>query len=61
MFDDFRMNCTVLWDRNFDLKVTWKKDNLDLNPDGRKFVVEEDFALTIKNLDFSDAGRMTIS
>jgi type II secretory pathway component PulC len=52
------MNCTVLWDRNFGLTVTWKKDNVDIYPDGKKFVREADNALTIKNLDFDDGGKM---
>lgn len=51
------MDCAVLWDRNFDLTVTWKKDNVDINPDGKKFIMEPDNALMIKNLNFDDSGK----
>lgn len=54
------MNCTVLWDRNFELKVSWKKNNADIIADGVKFVKEDDNALTIKNLTFDDAGRIIL-
>ena len=54
------MNCTVLWDRNFNVTVVWKKENIDLKPDGEKFVLDENFGLTINNLSFEDAGRTSI-
>jgi hypothetical protein len=54
------MECAVLWDRNFELTVAWKKDNLDIKPDGIKFVKDGDNALTIKNLSFDDAGRRKV-
>ena len=51
------MDCDVYWDRSMELIVTWKKNNVDLKPDGVKTVRGADNSLTINNLDFKDSGR----
>jgi hypothetical protein len=51
------MDCSVLWDHSFDLTVAWKKDNIDVRPDGEKFVQEQNNSLIIRNLQFDDSGR----
>ena len=53
-----RINCTVLWDPAFELEVNWKKDNVDLHPDGIKVTIDPiDKFLTIRDLTFPDQGK----
>jgi len=55
-----RINCTVLWDPAFELEVNWKKDNVDIRPDGTKVTIDPvDKFLTIRDLTFADAGTYT--
>ena len=53
-----RINCTVLWDPAFELEVNWKKDNVDLHPDGIKVTIDPiDKFLTIRDITFGDEGK----
>jgi len=54
------MNCTVLSDPKIKLTVIWKRENADINPDGVKFVRDQNNGLTIRNVTFEDAGRTHI-
>jgi len=55
-----RINCTVLWDPAFELEVNWKKDNVDLHPDGIKVTIDPiDKFLTIRDITFGDEGTYT--
>ena len=51
------MACDVYWDRSMELTVTWKKNNVDLKPDGVNMVRGADNSLTINNLELKDSGR----
>ena len=55
------MNCTVVWDHDEELEVVWKKDSKELKPDGERITSDVvDHFLTIRNLNFADAGRTMI-
>lgn len=54
-----QMNCTILWDPNYELQVDWKKDNVDLKIDGTKFIKDENHSLLITNLSLNDTGIYT--
>ena len=56
---EVRMTCSVLWDPQFDLFVSWKKDNVDIDfVDGGRFSVDEsDQSLIIRDLRFEDQGE----
>ena len=55
------MNCTVLSDQKINLKVIWKRENVDINPDGVKFVIDPNHHhLTIRNVSLNDSGRTNI-
>ena len=54
------LNCSVLYDPNFDLTVTWKKDNVDLDLGQPRFALSvegDNHRLVIMDLKFDDAGR----
>lgn len=55
--DTIVMKCDVVAGGDLDLKVTWKKDNLDIELNDR-IQQNEDHSLTIQNLTFDDSGRL---
>ena len=61
--EDVTLDCVVLWDPTFDLEVDWKKDNNDVNEDGERITVDRasiaNQALTIRDLNYDDAGNIT--
>merc|ERR1712106_494062 len=57
------MNCRVIADVSQKLTIGWKKNNLDIGQEGfadsDRMHVDENNALIIKNLTFSDSGTYT--
>ena len=52
------MACSVLWDPSFELKVMWKKDNVDIETETEeRMSIGENNELIIEDLKFEDAGR----
>ena len=53
------MNCSVVWDQSTqELEVSWKKDNVDMFPDGERITSDDvNHFLTIRDLNFADAGK----
>ena len=54
--DTIVMKCDVVANSDLDLKVSWKKDNLDIALNDR-IQQNADYSLTIQNLNFTDSGR----
>ena len=54
------MNCSVVADVSQQLIIGWKKNNIDLGQEGfhnsSRILVDENNALTIKNITFEDSG-----
>ena len=63
-----RLDCVVLWDPTYTLTVEWKKDNVDVKKQrgyGDRITVDKasiaNQALTIRDLNYDDAGNLNES
>lgn len=55
--ENVRFNCTVVWDPNFELDFYWSKENQRLRVDNERITIDpHERFLTIRNLNFGDAG-----
>ena len=60
VFSSIEMKCEVVADMSIELRVEWKKDNIDLGqpgfPANERIYQDDNHSLFIKNISFSDSG-----
>ena len=60
VFSSIEMKCEVVADMSIELRVEWKKDNIDLGqpgfPANERIHQDDNHSLFIKNISFSDSG-----
>ena len=63
VFSSIEMKCEVVADMSIELRVEWKKDNIDLGqpgfPANERIYQDDSHSLFIKNISFSDSGSLT--
>ena len=52
------MDCIVSWDPLFDLKVVWRRENVEIDADGERIIIGNN-SLTINNVNPFDKGTFT--
>jgi len=52
------MDCIVSWDPLFDLKVVWRRENVEIDADGERIIIGNN-SLTINNVNPFDKGVFT--
>jgi len=50
------MSCNVSWDPLYELKVVWRRENLEIEADNERIIIGNN-SLTIKNVNPTDKGK----
>ena len=50
------MSCNVSWDPLYDLKVVWRRENVEIEADDKR-IINGNNSLTIKNVNPADKGK----
>ena len=50
------MSCNVSWDPLYDLKVVWRRENMEIEADDER-IINGNNSLTIKNVNPADKGK----